>query len=333
MPAPEALYERLRILAVKDPKEARKLFLAAFESNSTELHSFFAILARPNEGRLRQLVANALKNHPEKRRIVNELFRWREAETDEFARRAIEGALADVEPRYGREARTEWDIPRPSEVGDVYRYVASRLRHRLGNFMLPAQAQASQLRKLVPTGLGMDIQTVIAKLNDAMISMGRALEATDVDPDFFRQRSIALADWLRQMNVRYTAQYTAIDVKLLNEDAESVRVFANDYLLETVFWNIWVNAQQATGPHCELIINFKTRDKNVELRILDNGGGFTSDLKDIVFQQVYSTRSSSRGRGLLEIQDAVEQLGGHVELYEARPLEYRILIRLPLDRQ
>jgi sensor histidine kinase regulating citrate/malate metabolism len=53
----------------------------------------------------------------------------------------------------------------------------------------------------------------------------------------------------------------------------------------------------------------------------------------VVFQQVYSTKSGSRGRGLLEIQDAVEQLGGHIELYEARPSENRILIRLPLDVQ
>src|SRR6266404_7960280 len=317
MPAPEALYERLRMLAVKEPEEARSLFLAAFESNSRELHEFFAMLARPNEGRLRQLVANALKNHPEKRRVVGDLFRWRGAETDEFARRAIEGALADVDPRSGREGRTQQNVAGPSEVGDVYRYVASRLRHRLRNMMLPAQAQASQLRKLISNDLGMDIQTVIAKLNDAMISMGRELEATDVDPEFFRQRSIALADWLRQMNVRYTAQYTAINFKL-NVDAESVRVFANDYLLETVFWNIWLNAQQATGPQCDLIIDFKIQDKHVELRVSDNGGGFTSDLKDVVFQQVYSTRSSSRGRGLLEIQDAVEQLGGHIELYEAR---------------
>jgi signal transduction histidine kinase len=332
MPESEALYDRLRRLAVEEPKEAKRVFLAAFESNSKELHEFLGKLQRPNEGRLRQVVANAVRAHPEKRRVVPELFRWRDVETDEFTRRAIEGALANVDQTSAREVRVQ-NLAGPSEVGDVYRYVASRLRHRLRNTMLSAQAQANRLRKLISVDLGADVQTVIAKLNDAMISMGRELEATDVDPEFFRQRSIALVHWLQQMNLRYTTQYAAINLRLINADGQPVRIFANDYLLETVFWNIWLNAHQATGPNCELIIDFMVKVKDVELRISDNGEGFSSELKDVVFQQVYSTKSGSRGRGLLEIQDAVEQLGGHIELYEARPSENRILIRLPLDVQ
>lgn len=332
MPAPEPLYERLRRLAVEDPKEAKRVFLEAFESNSKELYEFLAKLHRPNEGRLRQVVANAVRIHPEKARIVPELFRWRQGETDEFTRRAIEGALAGVDPAAGWEKRVTQSRAGPSEVADVYRYVASRLRHRLRNTMLSAHAQANRLKRLLSSDISGDIQTVIGKLNDAMIAMGRELEATDVDPEFFRQRSIALADWLRHMNVRYAAQYTTINLRL-SDDNQLIRIFANDYLLETIFWNIWLNAHQATGPNCEIMIEFNVKDKQVELRISDNGDGFSAELKDIVFQQVYSTKSRSRGRGLLEIQDAIEQLGGHIELFEATPSKYRILILLPLDLQ
>lgn len=334
MPDHDSLYERLRRLAVEDPKEARRVFLGAFESNSEELHAFLALLDRPNEGRLRQVVANAVRHHPEKRRAVAELFRWRQAETDEFTRRAIEGALSDVDPTAVREGKAQQNITAPSDLGDVYRYVADRLRHRLRNTMLSAQAHANRLKKLISADVDADIQTVIAKLNDAMVSMGRELEATDVDPAYFRLRSIALADWLRQMNSRYTTQYTPIKLVLVNADNEPVRLFANDYLLETVFWNIWLNAHQANGTNCELIIDFNRQGTQLELRISDNGQGFSSDLKDVVFQQVYSSsRSSSRGRGLLEIQDAVERLGGHIRLYESNPSEYRVLIRLPMDMQ
>src|SRR5437764_9619897 len=81
MPELEDLYERLRRLAAEDPKEAKKVFLAAFESNSTELTGVLARLSKPNEGRLRQVVANAVRAHPGKGRIVPELLRWRETET------------------------------------------------------------------------------------------------------------------------------------------------------------------------------------------------------------------------------------------------------------
>src|SRR5580692_3136573 len=100
MPAGEALYDRLHMLAVEDPKQARKVFLEAFESGSEELSPLFVALDRPSEGRLRQVVANALRNHPEKTRALPQLFRWRDTETDEFTRRAIDGALSDVDQRF-----------------------------------------------------------------------------------------------------------------------------------------------------------------------------------------------------------------------------------------
>jgi signal transduction histidine kinase len=333
MHAREALYEHLHRLSVEDPRQARKLFLEVFESGSEELSALFVALDRPGEGRLRQVVANALRNHPEKHRALPQLLRWRDAETDEFTRRAIEGALSDVDQRFMPAGRPQQNIGGPSELGDVYRYVADRLRHRLRNTMLSAQAQTARLKRLTGANTDADVQIVVAKLDDAIVSMGRQVEATDVDPGYFQSRSVLLPDWLQEMNSRYATQYNPINLKQVNVERASVRIFANDYLLETVFWNIWLNAHQATGQNCDIIVEFARNGNQMELRISDNGPGFPNELKDVVFQQIYSTRGGSRGRGLLEIQDAVERLGGHIRLYEARPAEYRILMMLPVDLQ
>ena len=326
----EGLYDQLRRLAVEDPKEARRIFLEAFGANAEELTEFLARLRRPNEGRLRQVVANAVRTHPEKQRIVGELVEWRESETDEFTRRAIEGALLDVEP-----AALRPRIAQESNIGTgevaVYRYVSTRLRHRLRNSMLAAQAQANRLKSLMTPDLGPAVQTIVAKLNDAMVALGRELEATDVDPGYFAQRSIVLTDWLRQMNLRYANQYTPVALEFRGEGRRVLRITANDYLLETIFWNIWVNANQAVATGCEITIDVRANGGNLELLVSDNGSGFPHELKDIVFHQIYSTKTVDRGRGLLEIRDAVERLGGRVELYEAKASEFRIRIRLPLE--
>jgi signal transduction histidine kinase len=256
---------------------------------------------------------------------------WREVETDEFTRRAIEGALADVDSIAVRTGTLQEQTAVRSELADTYRYVADRLRHRLRNTMLSAQAQANRLNKLMPAELGPEVQAIVAKLNDAMVSLGRELEATDVDPEYFWDRSIALADWLQQMNLRYAVKYAPINLRLVNAETPPARINANDYLLETIFWNIWVNAHQATGATCEIAIEFRVTGRELELLVSDNGEGFSQELKDIGFQQIYSTKNLGRGRGLLEIQDAVERLAGRVELYEAEPTEYRIRIHLPLD--
>lgn len=334
MPVPELLYERLRRLAVEDPREARRVFLAAFEEKSSGLDELLTRLRKPNEGRLRQVVANSVRAHPEKARIASELLQWRETETDEFTRRAIDGALVGVDPTALREDKTLQKVAVPSEIADVYRYVSDRLRHRLRNTMLAAQAHANRLSRLATTSQASEVQTVVAKLNDAMISMGRELEATDVDPEYFRLRAIVLPDWLQQLNARYASQYSPVKLNMIHANHAWIRVLANDYLLETIFWNIWLNAQQSVGENCEITIAFGRHLGILEMLISDNGEGFSPELSEIVFQQVYSSKNNSgRGRGLMEIQDAVERLAGRVELYEAKPSEFRIRISVPLEAQ
>ncbi len=214
---------------------------------------------------------------------------------------------------------------------DAYRYVSERLKHRLRNTMLSAQAEASRLRAAAVNGTADDIQVALARINDALLSLSRELEATDADPQYFRQRSIALGDWLRQMDLRYTSRYSSVNLKLINADNPEKRVFACDYLLEIVFWNIWLNAHQAAGANCSVTVVFEATGKDLILKILDSGQGFSKELNEIAFQQMYSTRTPGRGRGLLEIQEAVERLGGQIRLYEENPLEFRLQIRLPLE--
>jgi sensor histidine kinase regulating citrate/malate metabolism len=52
---------------------------------------------------------------------------------------------------------------------------------------------------------------------------------------------------------------------------------------------------------------------------------------ETAFQQIFSTKSDSRGRGLLEIADAVLRLQGTVELTKASTGEYRIRITMPVE--
>jgi len=168
-------------------------------------------------------------------------------------------------------------------------------------------------------------------MNDALLSLSRELEATDADPQYFQQRSIALGDWLRNMDLQYTSRYSSLNLKLVNADGAGVRVLASNYLLETVFWNIWLNAHQAAGASCAISVIFETAGKDLILKILDSGQGFSKDMKDVAFQEMFSTKTPGRGRGLLEIQEAVERLGGNIRLYEEQPTEYRLQIRLPLE--
>src|SRR6516165_5015067 len=92
----ELLYERLRRLAVEDPREARKVFLVLFDSGGSALEQFLGQISSPADGRLRHLVASALRNNRDQERLAPYLIAWHEIETDEFAKRAMTAALDGV---------------------------------------------------------------------------------------------------------------------------------------------------------------------------------------------------------------------------------------------
>src|SRR5499427_10195573 len=92
----EFLHERLRRLAVEDPREARKAFLLLFDSGTSVLEQFLGQISSPADGRLRHLVASSLRNNRDKDRLAPYLIAWHEIETDEFAKRAFTAALEGV---------------------------------------------------------------------------------------------------------------------------------------------------------------------------------------------------------------------------------------------
>src|SRR5690348_6385932 len=93
LPLAQSLHEKIRHVAIEDPREARKLFLEVLDSGGPALDHFLEQISSPADGRLRHLVASALRNRRDKERLVPYLITWHEIETDEFARRAISAAL------------------------------------------------------------------------------------------------------------------------------------------------------------------------------------------------------------------------------------------------
>jgi sigma-B regulation protein RsbU (phosphoserine phosphatase) len=112
MQPPEILYERLRRLAVEDPREARAVFLQLLDSGGPPLDQFLGSISAPPNGRLRQLVANALRSHRDKERLAPHLIVWHEIETDEFTRRAITAALNGLEARSSTQTTLALEVAR-----------------------------------------------------------------------------------------------------------------------------------------------------------------------------------------------------------------------------
>jgi sigma-B regulation protein RsbU (phosphoserine phosphatase) len=106
------LYDSLRHLAVEDPREARKVFLRYFDSGGSTLEQFLGQISSPADGRLRHLVASALRNNRDKERLAPYLIAWHEIETDEFAKRAIAAALDGVKTESSAQTALAQEVAR-----------------------------------------------------------------------------------------------------------------------------------------------------------------------------------------------------------------------------
>ena len=112
LPPAQLFHEKLRYLAVEDPREAGKLFLRLFDSGGSTLDQFLERISSPADGRLRHVVASALRNSRDKERLAPYLIVWHEIETDEFARRAISAALDGVKTESAAQTALAQEVAR-----------------------------------------------------------------------------------------------------------------------------------------------------------------------------------------------------------------------------
>ena len=327
------VYDNLRTLAAQNPRAARTQFCQMLDSNVPELDEVLRCAAVIGEGRVRQLIANAVRSRPVRDRLVPHLLRWLETETDEFAKRAIVAALDNVDiPSYYQ--KVEFTIA-DLKLVEAYRYVKDRLSHELRNALLRPQTHILRLRAKVDAisdeGLRADLSTSLGQLSDAFKSVGRIVEF-DADDHHFKLRLISICDWLRIMNDEYGKKYERVVLSIEDySNGALIHVLASDYLLRIIFWNLWINSQQAVDSDCKIKVIVTTDRKEVHLLIVDSGNGFSQELLGVVFQEKYSGKRTHRGRGLLEVQDAIQQLHGKAQLVQYRLGDFRVKLSFPLE--
>ena len=153
MKPPEILYEKLRNLVVEDPREARRLFHQLLDSGGPALDHFLGSISSPADGRLRQLVANAPRNHRDRERLIPHLIAWQENETDEFTRRAISHTLDALDVRSNAQTALALEVARLTTA--IGREMAQR--ERLNRELEIAQeVQAHLFPQHLPPVAGLD---------------------------------------------------------------------------------------------------------------------------------------------------------------------------------
>ena len=333
--SPDDFYDQLRRQVVSEPKQARAAVTGLLRDRSALLSDVLDLASRPGEGRIRQVIALAARLSQTTCTIEDRLRSWEANEPDEFTRGEITAALDSIQPT---PLVTSQAFEMPQHFVDAYRYTSERLCHRVRNPLTRSASLLLRLQRAARTTTDPELSSELTDLYRDLQSMvhrvGNVVEF-DIDDAHTNWRLIPLGDWLKAAIPRFTSRFGPAALLLPGSvQANSTCVRANGFLLETVFGNAWANAIQASeetdGKGCRITAELSVTNSWLDILLYDDGPGFSDQQLDMAFRAPFSTKAERRGRGLLEIAEAVGRMQGKVRLVEVARGEYRMLIHLPV---
>jgi signal transduction histidine kinase len=328
----DRVYEGLRRLAATgDPRRARDELLRIMSVEPGLLPAVLDRASRAGEGRVRQVAASAARVDAAARSLLQGwLARWHAVEPDEFTKRALGSVLADDRAAPPPPVKAAAELPR--DFADTYRYVTERVCHQVRNALAPADTELIRFERVVRT---LSDPAAKAALTDILGSLqagfDRASRAVEFDrgDGYMTWAAVDLADWLGRAAVGFAGRYGQASLVLRSKTPARPRVWAAPFLLDVVFGNLWANAVQKVGAGCEFVVEITTEDRTIDVLVRDSGPGFDDAARAAAFDSRYSTHPGNRGRGLLEIAEAVDRLHGRVAVVAVAGDGHRVSIRLP----
>ena len=103
-------------------------------------------------------------------------------------------------------------------------------------------------------------------------------------------------------------------------------------LMERVFYNLALNAAQATAAGGAITVKTRTGDAVAEIAIIDRGAGIDPKHVDSVFNPFFTTKPQGVGLGLAIVSTIVDEHGGKITV-ESEPGKGSVFrVFLPMDR-
>jgi signal transduction histidine kinase len=82
--------------------------------------------------------------------------------------------------------------------------------------------------------------------------------------------------------------------------------------MQRVFYNLLVNAAQATAPHGSIIIKTRPVGTGAEVSIIDRGTGIAAEHLESIFNPFFTTKQDGVGLGLAIVSKIVDEHGGRI---------------------
>jgi signal transduction histidine kinase len=103
------------------------------------------------------------------------------------------------------------------------------------------------------------------------------------------------------------------DVTIYKNYSPDIRLFRFDpELMQRVFYNLILNAIQASPPQGSVTVKTRPINGTVEIAVIDRGSGIAKNHLENIFNPFFTTKSKGTGLGLAIVSKIVDQHGGKI---------------------
>jgi signal transduction histidine kinase len=198
--------------------------------------------------------------------------------------------------------------------------LSAGLAHELRNPLGTIRASAEMLVKNVPeeSDMARELAGFISSEVDRTNSLvTRFLEFAR--PLQLQPRKAELAEVIDRAIAQFERSQPRHDVTIYRNYSPDVRPFAFDAeLMERVFYNLILNAAQATTPGGAVTVKTRPMDGNAEISVIDRGAGIEPGQLENIFNPFFTTKKEGVGLGLAIVSKIVDLHGGKIAV-ESHP--------------
>jgi len=255
-----------------------------------------------------------------------------EALRRQFAKtKIVAGQLAEA----NRNLQEAEEAVRRSDRLAALGQLAAGLAHELRNPLGTIRASAEMLNRSVASEneVAREVAGFIAEEVDRTNSLvTRFLDF--VRPLELRRAPADLAQVLDRSVTMVEREAAAREVTVYKNYSPDIPPFPLDAeLMERVFYNLLVNAAQATAPGGAVTIKARPVADNAEVSVIDRGQGIEPKLLDSIFNPFFTTKPDGVGLGLAICSKIVDQHGGKivVESEPAKGSVFRVYLPMKED--
>jgi signal transduction histidine kinase len=205
-------------------------------------------------------------------------------------------------------------VARRSERLAALGQLSAGLAHELRNPLGTIRASAEMLKKSVPADNPVALELagfVATEVDRANSLVTRFLEfARPLEP---RLSPCELSDVVDRAVANLDRDGKAAGIAIYKNYSPDIHPLPLDAeLMERVFYNLLLNAAQASPPGGTVTIKTRSLEDSVEVSVIDRGAGIQSRDLESIFNPFFTTKPEGVGLGLAIVSKIVDQHGGRI---------------------